>query len=74
MVRRSSTEKYVHVEHRRALVALCNGVVGVVRRLRSSDNMTPHDSDLVTSLHIDDFGGYGCAEARIAGNACVVDI
>ena len=66
--------QYAHVEYSRTLVGLCDGVVCVVRRLCTADDMTPLDADLVSGLHVDDFRGYGSAEARVAGEVRIVDV
>jgi hypothetical protein len=36
--------------------------------------MTPHDADLVSSLHIDDLCRYWRAKARVAGEVRIVDV
>lgn len=64
----------LHIEDGGALVAPCDRVVGVIGKLGSTDNVTPLDANLVSSLYIDDFGRNGSTEAKVAGHVVVVDI
>ena len=64
----------VHVEHGRALVALCDGVVGIVGGLGSADYVAPVHANFVAGLDFDDLAGHRGLEAEVAGDVVVVDV
>lgn len=55
-------------------MALCDGVVWVIRKLCTTNNMAPVDTDPVSSLDTDDRGRDGCSVTAVAGNVSVVDV
>jgi hypothetical protein len=51
-----------------------NGIVLVISNLWTTNNMSPHDTNFVTSVDIDHFGRNRCLEATVAGKVCVIYI